>query len=97
MKLTAVFEPAEEGGFVCWLEEMPGVQSQGDTLEEARGRISYDMGKSKHGRLDLHPSPSGDQKPSRSTYLPTTRHPSALIDYASTDEWTVNLRILFGG
>jgi len=39
MKLTAVFEPAEEGGYVCWLEEMPGVQSQGDSLEEARTNL----------------------------------------------------------
>jgi predicted RNase H-like HicB family nuclease len=39
MKLTAVFEPAKEGGFVCWFEEMPGVQSQGDSLEEARANL----------------------------------------------------------
>jgi predicted RNase H-like HicB family nuclease len=39
MKLTAVFEPAEEGGYVCWLEEMPGVQSQGESLEEAKTNL----------------------------------------------------------
>jgi predicted RNase H-like HicB family nuclease len=39
MKLTAVFEPADEGGYVCWLEEMPGVQSEGDSLEEARTNL----------------------------------------------------------
>ena len=39
MKLTAVFEPADEGGYVCWLEEMPGVQSQGDTIDEARTNL----------------------------------------------------------
>ncbi len=39
MKLTAVFEPAEEGGYVCWLEEMPAVQSQGETMEEARANL----------------------------------------------------------
>jgi predicted RNase H-like HicB family nuclease len=39
MKLTAVFEPAEEGGYVCWLEEMPGVQSQGASLAEARANL----------------------------------------------------------
>ena len=39
MKLTAVFEPAEEGGYVCWLEEMPGVQSQGENLDEARANL----------------------------------------------------------
>src|SRR5512138_2657766 len=25
-----MFEPAEEGGYACWLEEMPTVQNQGD-------------------------------------------------------------------
>ncbi len=39
MKLTAVFEPAQEGGYVCWVEEMPGVQSQGDTLDQARTNL----------------------------------------------------------
>ncbi|MBM3834740.1 MAG: type II toxin-antitoxin system HicB family antitoxin [Verrucomicrobia bacterium] len=39
MKLTAVYEPAEEGGYVCWVEEMPGVQSQGETMEEARANL----------------------------------------------------------
>jgi predicted RNase H-like HicB family nuclease len=39
MKLTAVFEPADEGGYVCWLEEMPGVQSQGDSLDDARNNL----------------------------------------------------------
>jgi predicted RNase H-like HicB family nuclease len=39
MKLTAVFEPADEGGYVCWLEEMPGVQSQGETVDEARANL----------------------------------------------------------
>ena len=39
MRLTAVYEPAEEGGYVCWVEEMPGVQSQGETMEEARANL----------------------------------------------------------
>ena len=39
MEYNAVFEPAEEGGFVCWLEEMPAVQSQGETMEEARANL----------------------------------------------------------
>ncbi len=39
MKLTAVYEPAEEGGYVAWLEEMPGVQTQGETLAEAKENL----------------------------------------------------------
>lgn len=33
---TAVYEPAEEGGYVAWVEELPGANTQGETLEEAR-------------------------------------------------------------
>jgi len=33
---TAVFEPAEEGGYVGWVEEIPEAMSQGETLEEAK-------------------------------------------------------------
>ena len=33
---TAVFEPAEEGGFIVTFPALPGVVTEGDTLEEAR-------------------------------------------------------------
>ena len=36
IKLTAVFEEAEEGGYVAFIEEIPGVNTQGESLEEAR-------------------------------------------------------------
>lgn len=39
MKLTAVFEPAEEGGYTCFVEEIPAAISQGETLEEARANL----------------------------------------------------------
>jgi predicted RNase H-like HicB family nuclease len=39
MKFTAVYEPAPEGGFVAWLEEMPNVQTQGETLAEAKKNL----------------------------------------------------------
>ena len=37
--LTAVFEEAEEGGYVAYVEEIPGVNTQGETLEEARENL----------------------------------------------------------
>lgn len=37
--MTAVFEPAEEGGYVAYIGEMPGVNSQGETLEEAKANL----------------------------------------------------------
>jgi predicted RNase H-like HicB family nuclease len=36
---TAVFQPAEDGGFVAWVEELPGANTQGETLEEARENL----------------------------------------------------------
>jgi predicted RNase H-like HicB family nuclease len=33
---TAVFEPAEEGGFVVTFPAIPGLATQGETLEEAQ-------------------------------------------------------------
>ena len=39
MKLTAVFEPAKEGGYTCFVEEIPAAISQGETLEEAKANL----------------------------------------------------------
>ena len=39
MEYKAIFEPAKEGGYVCWLEEIPAIQSQGETLNEARENL----------------------------------------------------------
>ena len=39
MKLTAVFEPADEGGYTCFVEEVPAAISQGETLEEAKANL----------------------------------------------------------
>ena len=39
LELTAVFLPASEGGYVAWIEEIPGANTQGDTLDEARENL----------------------------------------------------------
>jgi predicted RNase H-like HicB family nuclease len=39
MKLTAVFEPAKEGGYTCFVEEVPAAISEGETLEEAKKNL----------------------------------------------------------
>lgn len=36
LQLTAVFEEAEEGGYVAFFEELPGVNTQGETIDEAK-------------------------------------------------------------
>ena len=39
MKITAVFEPAKEGGYTCFVEEVPAAISQGETLEQAKANL----------------------------------------------------------
>jgi predicted RNase H-like HicB family nuclease len=39
LKLTAVFEPAPEGGYTCQFEELPEVFSAGETLDEAKANL----------------------------------------------------------
>jgi predicted RNase H-like HicB family nuclease len=39
LKLTAVFEPAPEGGYTCHFAELPEVFSEGETLEEAKANL----------------------------------------------------------
>jgi len=36
---TAVFEEAEEGGYIAYVAEVPGATTQGETLEEARENL----------------------------------------------------------
>lgn len=35
LKYTAIFEPAEEGGYVVYVPSLPGCVTQGETFEEA--------------------------------------------------------------
>ena len=40
LTLTAIFEEAEEGGFIGYVAELPGANTQGATLEEVRENLS---------------------------------------------------------
>jgi antitoxin HicB len=61
---TAVFEPAEEGGYVVTVPALPGLVTEGDTLEEARAMVKdairgYLESLLKHGEeIPLEPSPA---------------------------------------
>ena len=39
MTLTTVFEPAPEGGYTCFVEEISAAISEGETLEEAEANL----------------------------------------------------------
>lgn len=38
--MTAVFEPCEEGGFIAYVQEISGINTQGETLEEAKENLA---------------------------------------------------------
>jgi antitoxin HicB len=38
-RYTVLFEPAEEGGFVATCPALPGLVTEGDTLDEAREMV----------------------------------------------------------
>lgn len=40
LTLTSIFEEAEEGGFVGYVAELPGANTQGETLAEVRENLS---------------------------------------------------------
>jgi len=40
LTLTAIFEEAEEGGYIGYVAELPGANTQGETLEEVRENLT---------------------------------------------------------
>lgn len=54
LRYTAIFEPAEEGGYVVTVPTLPGCVTEGDTLEEAMEMVKdaisgYIASLKKHG------------------------------------------------
>ncbi len=39
LKLTAIYEQAEEGGYIGYVAEIPGANTQGETMEETRENL----------------------------------------------------------
>ena len=40
IEMTAVFEPCDEGGFIAYAQEIPGVNTQGETIDEAKENLA---------------------------------------------------------
>ena len=65
---TAVFEPAREGGFTVTVPALPGLVTEGDTIEEARTMVKdailgYLESLVKHGEeIPLEPSPASIER-----------------------------------
>ena len=39
LTLTAVFEQQDDGSWIGWVEELPGANTQGETLDEAKENL----------------------------------------------------------
>lgn len=39
LKFTAIYEKAAEGGYIGYVAELPGANTQGETLEETRENL----------------------------------------------------------
>lgn len=39
LNLTAIYEEAEEGGYIGYVAELPGANTQGETIEEVRENL----------------------------------------------------------
>ena len=39
-RLTAILEEAEEGGFIGYVAELPGANTQGETIKDVRENLS---------------------------------------------------------
>ena len=64
LELTAVFEEVsqgEGGGYAAWVEELPGANTQGETLEEARENLKEAI----HMILDANRELTGSALPSK--------------------------------
>jgi len=40
IEMTAVFEPCDEGGFIAYVQELSGINTQGETLDEAKENLA---------------------------------------------------------
>jgi predicted RNase H-like HicB family nuclease len=39
LNLTAIYEEAEEGGYIGYIAELPGANTQGETIDEVRENL----------------------------------------------------------
>ena len=39
LKFTAIYEKVEEGGYIGYVAELPGANTQGETMEEVRENL----------------------------------------------------------
>jgi predicted RNase H-like HicB family nuclease len=68
MQLTAVFIEVPEG-YVAFVEELPGANTQGDTLEEARENLREAVAMVLEVNRELAEQSLGDQKVTKEPFV----------------------------
>jgi predicted RNase H-like HicB family nuclease len=53
LKLNAIIEPVEEGGYFAFIEELPNVCTQGETLEEVKENLKDALEMTLEAQRDL--------------------------------------------
>jgi predicted RNase H-like HicB family nuclease len=69
MQLTAIYEPAAEGGYTCWVKEIPAAISEGETLEEAEANLKDALTLVLECQRELSEQTRGQQSVKRSLVL----------------------------
>jgi predicted RNase H-like HicB family nuclease len=62
LNLNAVFEECVEGGYIAYIEELPGVNSQGETLDEAKANLLEALDLIMETQRDLSKKELGNKK-----------------------------------
>jgi predicted RNase H-like HicB family nuclease len=68
MELTAVFMSVPEG-FIAFVEELPGANTQGATLEEARANLQEAVSLVLEANRELAEQDLGDQKVTKEPFV----------------------------
>ena len=70
MQLTAVFMPVPEG-FIAFVEELPGANTQGATLDEARSNLQEAVALVLEANRELAEQNLGDQQVTKEPFVLT--------------------------
>lgn len=68
MELTAVYMPVPEG-YVAFVEELPGANTQGETLEEARANLQEAVAMILEANRELAEESLGDQSVTKEPFV----------------------------
>jgi predicted RNase H-like HicB family nuclease len=71
LEFTAVFREAPEGGYVAFVEELPGANTQGETLDEARTNLHEAVALVIEANRSLAEEELGGAPVIREPFLPT--------------------------